>query len=268
MTVVNSTVCGNNAGWSGGGVYNAGWSGTASLTLENSTITGNQAGSGGGVYNAGYGGTASLTVNNCAIIGNQALTIGGGGLYNGVSGGSAVLMLANSTVSGNLAATGGGIYNGDDYVLRAPFCPSNASLQILNSTFSTYWLKPFTSQLPRQFDNPAIPNAPGGDGTDIGAFEIQTADLNPAQAVRHLLALVNSQAKRLRPLCATLDAALASIGRNNPTAAINQLAAFQKQVRAQVMPSDQALAATLLQSAQDAINALNAKHCVRYFQHF
>ena len=137
VTVVNSTVCGNNAGWSGGGVYNAGWSGTASLTLENSTITGNQAGSGGGVYNAGYGGTASLTVNNCAIIGNQALTIGGGGLYNGVSGGSAVLMLANSTVSGNLAATGGGIYNGDDDVLVPHFGPSNASLQILNSTLTT-----------------------------------------------------------------------------------------------------------------------------------
>ena len=278
-------------------------SGTASLTLENSTIIGNQAGSGGGVYNAGYSGTASLTVNNCAIICNQALTIGGGGLYNGDSGGSAVMILANSTVSGNLAATGGGIYNGNDGDLVPGFGPSNASLQILNSTLTTnsaetiydanclgsstveigstilnasasgstigfgcspasdsvislgYNIssdnaggvltnatdlintdprlgplqdnggptftcallpgspaidqgKNFSSALydqrgsgfVRTFDNPAIPNAPGGDGTDIGAFEIQTADLNPAQAVRHLLALVNSQAKRLRPL--------------------------------------------------------------------
>ena len=28
---------------------------------------------------------------------------------------------------------------------------------------------------PRTFDDPATPNATGGDGTDIGAFELQTA---------------------------------------------------------------------------------------------
>src|SRR5207247_772541 len=29
--------------------------------------------------------------------------------------------------------------------------------------------------LPRSFDDPVLPNAPGGDGSDIGAFEVQTA---------------------------------------------------------------------------------------------
>ena len=31
----------------------------------------------------------------------------------------------------------------------------------------------------RTFDNPAVPNASGGDGTDIGAFEVQSASTSP-----------------------------------------------------------------------------------------
>jgi len=83
------------------------------------------------------------------------------------------------------------------------------------------------------------------------------AVLTPAQAVQHLLDLVNAQAERPQPLLATLEAALASVSRSNPAAATNQLQAFQEQVRAQVMPSDQALATELFQAAEDVINALN-----------
>jgi len=109
----------------------------------------------------------------------------------------------------------------------------------------------------RTFDNPFILNAPGGDSTDIGAFEMQTS--SSKQAVQYLLTLVNSEMKRPQPLRAILDAALTSLGRNNPTAAIYQLAEFQRQVRVQVMPSDHAMAAELLQAAQNAINTLNAQ---------
>ena len=108
----------------------------------------------------------------------------------------------------------------------------------------------------RTFDDPSLPKPSGGDGTDIGAFEVQ-AVLTPAQAVQHLLDLVNAQAERPQPLLATLEAALASVSRSNPAAATNQLQAFQEQVRAQVMPSDQALATELFQAAEDVINALN-----------
>src|SRR5207249_532828 len=38
----------------------------------------------------------------------------------------------------------------------------------------------------RSFDLPGRPNAPGGDGTDIGAFEVQ----DPSQQIRNLIALV------------------------------------------------------------------------------
>jgi predicted outer membrane repeat protein len=60
--VQNSTLSGNSAVHSGGGIYNG-----DTLTVQNSTLSGNSAGtSGGGIYN--NGGTVSLTrttlVNN------------------------------------------------------------------------------------------------------------------------------------------------------------------------------------------------------------
>jgi hypothetical protein len=86
-------------------------------------------------------------------------------------------------------------------------------------------------------------------------------EATPAQKVRHLLDLVNSQWKRPQPLLANLNAALASIDRGHATSAINQLQAFLNQVRAQVAPSNPTLAATLLQITQNAINRLKtAQH--------
>jgi len=53
-----------------------------------------------------------------------------------------------------------------------------------------------------------------------------------------------------------LSAALAALDRGNPTAAINQLLAFQNQVYVQVAPADPALAALLINSSQEVLNAL------------
>jgi len=82
--------------------------------------------------------------------------------------------------------------------------------------------------------------------------------ITPAQAVERLVALVNSGAPRPHPLIATLSAAIAAIDRSNPTAAINQLQAFQNKVRAQVSPLDPELAETFIQAAQQIIDALSA----------
>jgi PKD repeat protein len=82
----------------GGGIYNY-----ASLTLENSVISGNVGSDGpGGIYN--WGGV--LTVNNTTISGNT--TSNGGGIF---AGGGGIVRLNNSTISNNSAGTGGGIYN-------------------------------------------------------------------------------------------------------------------------------------------------------------
>ncbi len=62
---------------------------------------------------------------------------------------------------------------------------------------------------------------------------------------------------KAQPLIATLNAALGSIDRSNPTAAIHQLQAFQNQVSAQISPLDPTLAQSLIDEAQSIINALS-----------
>jgi len=106
----------------GGGVYNDGYSGTATLTVTNSTFSGNSVGapymvgSGGGIYNNASYGSATLTVANSTFSGNSAGAADygwGGAIYNDGYSGSATLMVNNSTFSGNSAGYhGGGIYNG------------------------------------------------------------------------------------------------------------------------------------------------------------
>ncbi len=96
LTVTNSALSGNYAGNDGGGIYN--FSGT--LTITNSALSGN---SGSGIYN---GGTA--TVTNSTLSGNSTPLGNGGGIDNG-----GTLTITNSTLSGNSApdGSGGGISN-------------------------------------------------------------------------------------------------------------------------------------------------------------
>jgi hypothetical protein len=113
LTVSNSTVSGNSSqlgGNGGGGIYNAG-----SLTIINSTVSGNTTINGGGIYNSG-----TLTVTNSTVSGNAAGALGGG-IFN-----DATLTVSNSTVSGNSADYyGGGIDNN-----------GLSTLTVSNSTFS------------------------------------------------------------------------------------------------------------------------------------
>ena len=65
MTMSDCAITGNSAA-SGGGIYNAAG---ATLTISNTTVSGNFAGSaGGGIYNAGT--AAALTVSNSTFRGN------------------------------------------------------------------------------------------------------------------------------------------------------------------------------------------------------
>lgn len=90
----------------GGGVYNRG-----SLTIENSTLSGNIAAGGGAIANYGNGAVAELILVRSTLSGNAA-TGKGGGIYNvATAGGSASLNVVNSTLSGNAAVMGGGLFN-------------------------------------------------------------------------------------------------------------------------------------------------------------
>ena len=106
-TVTNSSLSGNAAGYSGGGIQNRGRS---TLTVTDSALSGNSARNGGGIHNTSnryfISKYPSATVTNSTLSGNYAST-SGGGIYNKVS----RLTVTGSTLTGNSADIGGGVYN-------------------------------------------------------------------------------------------------------------------------------------------------------------
>jgi hypothetical protein len=110
----NSTVSGNTASLSGGGVYTT----YGRTDITRSTVADNRAGAGGGLHTA----NGFMTLTDSTVSGNKSITVGGG-VYT--SHGTATL--ANSTISGNSAFHGGGIAT--DNV-------SNNRVNVTNSTVS------------------------------------------------------------------------------------------------------------------------------------
>jgi hypothetical protein len=104
VTLNNSTVTGNTdqTGENSGGIRNSG----GTLTLNDSTIAGNKSrfGTAGGILNNGGG---TVTLNRSTVTGNYAQTSGGGILNGGT------VTLNGSSITGNTAHTysGGGILN-------------------------------------------------------------------------------------------------------------------------------------------------------------
>jgi hypothetical protein len=119
LTVSNSTITGNTSNWDGGGIYNF----NGNLTVERSTISGNTAGWGGGIYSdtvslAGSEGypTSKTAITNSTISGNTARS-GGGGVFNGMG----LTEIEHSTITNNSAPAnmGSGVAtysNAVDYV--------------------------------------------------------------------------------------------------------------------------------------------------------
>ena len=100
LTIINSTLSGNNASYLGGGIT---ISGPNTVSINNSTLSGNNASHGGGIWSTNSG---TLTINNSTLSGNNA-GYDGGGIRN--SGGP--MTISNSTIIDNSARDGGGIYN-------------------------------------------------------------------------------------------------------------------------------------------------------------
>jgi parallel beta-helix repeat protein len=105
LTVLNSTISGNS-GTRGGGVYL--YDNDQPALIEDSIISGNQAsGSGGGMYF--YGPNYDVLIRRTTISGNTAGGNGGGVYFYDTDGGS--IYIQESTISGNSASyNGGGIY--------------------------------------------------------------------------------------------------------------------------------------------------------------
>jgi len=129
VTVSNSIIISNWASSVGGGIVNVG----GALVIRRSLLVGNSTYySGGGVYNSGY-----MSIEDSTIVGNQATASGyfngtGGGLYN-----TGAIFITNSTFISNSASSigGGGIATNNHIVIINSTFNGNAPNNIVNSAY-------------------------------------------------------------------------------------------------------------------------------------
>ena len=123
MIIIAGTVQSNMGFLSAGGIYN---SNTGMLTITGSTISDNQTGypghyggSGGGIVNDG-----TMTIQDSTISGNTAT----GGDFEGYGGGiyGNNNTITNSTITGNSAVRGGGVAGGGN-IAHTTFSNNSAS---------------------------------------------------------------------------------------------------------------------------------------------
>ncbi len=132
LEVVNCTVSGNSADLEGGGIFNNGQSGSATLTVTGNTVSGNTVtgGYGGGIAIDGNSGSSMVEVVNSTLSDNSVQSFGGGIFNSSAYGGTAALRVRNSTLSNNWGGDyGGGIYN-------AASAGGNSPLEVTHSTLS------------------------------------------------------------------------------------------------------------------------------------
>ena len=206
---INSTFSGNSAGAKNSAVGGIG-GGMFTYAITNSvascTFSGNSASStasadllGGGICNVSSSNPAKTVSNNTIVAGNSATTINGQDVAGPfTSRGYNLIGTADGSTSGFVNGT-----NGDQVGTNASRIDPKLSqlgdnggptrtmaLQPGSPAIdkgiraATYVLSSTTDQrgLPRPSDDPAIPNAIGGDGSDIGAFEVQVTPL-PGAAI-------------------------------------------------------------------------------------
>lgn len=198
MLLERVTLAGNSATF-GGGMINA-----TTATLYNVTLSGNTATTdkAGGIYIASG---STMTVNHATITANTALTFAGGGIWN--DGG--VIELRNSIIAGNFGSganvdavgpiTGRG-YNligtpggysfsgGSDLTGNQINVPARLAPLAINASFGGTHAPLHDSPaidaggsglggdargLLRPVDFSNVANASGGNGSDIGAYEVQ-----------------------------------------------------------------------------------------------
>lgn len=192
LNVTNCTISGN-MGTDGGGIYGK-INGT--VNVSNSTITGNHALFTGGGLHLDSNATGFFRIKNCIIAGNTsgpAMPQGTGqdvwGSFNSdgfnligkIDGGNGFNALTDQTGTNSVPLDAkldpNGLQNNGGPTQTWALVPGSPAIDKGNSASLTGTLTTDQrgSGFPRTFDDPAIPNAPGGDGTDIGAFELQTA---------------------------------------------------------------------------------------------
>ncbi|MCI0552628.1 MAG: CSLREA domain-containing protein [Anaerolineae bacterium] len=132
LTVINSTISGNYAIY-GGGIYN----GPGSVTITNSTISGNTSVRGGALAPNGLGAGilngGTLTITNSTVSGNST-SYYGGGIYNSST---ANLSIDRSTIYSNSAGIGGALYNSGNMWLANTTISRNEAYDYGGGIYST-----------------------------------------------------------------------------------------------------------------------------------
>jgi CSLREA domain-containing protein len=186
MNITNCTISGNATGTRGGGVYNF----SNIVNITNSTISGNfatdnaTAGVAGGISNENG---ATVNIKSSIVAGNfngaapdvsGTFVSAGFNLIGSVDGGSGFTAATDQT--GTIASPldpkfdPDGLGHNGGPTRTVTLLPGSPALDKGTSNGLTGNLT--TDQrgtgFPRIFDDPAIPNATGGNGADIGAFEL------------------------------------------------------------------------------------------------
>ncbi|RYX81415.1 CSLREA domain-containing protein [bacterium] len=173
LRLSNSTISYNSCGFNGGAIYNAG----SDLTVESCTLTGNdtdESFNGGGIFHSS---NYAFTLNNSIVAGNTAGTRRAPNIYGNVTFGD--YNLVDDTTGTTLTGThnivgkdpklGGLIDNGGPTPTHILLTGSPA----IDAGKSTLTTDQRGNARPINVAN--IPNAPGGNGSDIGAVEVNEA---------------------------------------------------------------------------------------------
>jgi hypothetical protein len=236
VTITNSTISGNSA-IRGGGISN-----DSMLTIINSTISGNTAlgdGGGGGIYTQ----VSTASITNSTIAGNSATASAGGG---GIHRDSGTVNARNTIIALNTApnngpdvfggltsqgfnlignnSSGGSITpaTGDQIGTVSSIDPMLGQLADNGGPTRTHALLSgspalekghssgsTTDQrgLARPVDDPGFNNATQGDGSDIGAYEVQSDHLPGCNSINRIVTNKNdSGAGSLRGVIASVCA--------------------------------------------------------------
>ena len=157
-----------------GGVYSNGI-----LNLLNATVAFNQANSSGGILSPTLVNVTTVTKSRNTIISNNSANSAPD--YSGILTSRGYNLIGNTTSASITGNTKGNLLNVNpllDPVLSSAgnSTPTHALLPnspAIDKRADTADIMTDQRGLPRPFDFPSIPNAAGGDGSDIGAFERQ-----------------------------------------------------------------------------------------------
>jgi len=188
LTLANSTVSGNKAHNDGGGVHSYFYAGR--LTVTNSTISSNSAGTdGGGISNGSLLSLTNSTIScNSSGTGRGGVFTGGGGVQN-----NGTLTVISSTISNNTASYGGGIHNHD-----------SSKCTVTNSTISG-------NTATGNGDNDFVLVAISGGGiSNIGLLTVTNSTISGNAAAVGVGGGVMNYFSSVTPSSATLNRALIS----------------------------------------------------------